>query len=129
MDLMLYFQSRPGLSLLKNFSPAQTTDAYIVKEYLIAMDGETLTIKFTLSTNSSNAYVFVNGIEVMSMPDMYRSVDGTLMSVGQNYMIYIDNTTALKNVYHINVGGNNISSSDDTSLFRSRYDDQPYIHG
>ncbi|KAK0584436.1 hypothetical protein LWI29_013151 [Acer saccharum] len=62
------------------------------------MNGEILTIKFTPSTNSSNAYAFVNGIEVLSMPKVYRSVDGTLISVGLNYPIYIDNTTTLENV-------------------------------
>ncbi|KAK0606015.1 hypothetical protein LWI29_033173 [Acer saccharum] len=64
--------------------------AYIVKEYLIAMDGETLTIKFTPSTNSLNAYAFVNGIEVMSMPDdIYKNDDGTLKLVDQDSLIYI----------------------------------------
>ncbi|KAI9154183.1 hypothetical protein LWI28_022317 [Acer negundo] len=120
-------------SFLKNFSTAQTIEAlnyaYIVKESLIVMEGETLTIKFTPLTNSLNAYAFVNGIEVMSMPDIYRSVDGTLMSVGLNYPIYIDNITALENVYCINMGGNDFSSFDDTGLFRSWYNDQPYIHG
>ncbi|KAK0584979.1 hypothetical protein LWI29_021652 [Acer saccharum] len=143
MDLMAYnrlnatdvgfFFSLESYSLLKNFSTAQTTKAlnyaYIVKEYLIVVDGGILTINFTPSTNYSNAYAFVNGIEVMSMPDIYRFVDGTLMSVGLNYPIYIDNTTTLENVYRINMGGNDISPSDDTSLFRSWYDDQPYIHG
>ncbi|KAK1589200.1 hypothetical protein Q3G72_031458 [Acer saccharum] len=105
MCLYLYSNSYNGLnaifsissgsfSLLKNFSPAQTTDAlnyaYIVKEYLIAMDGETLTIKFTPSTNSLNAYAFVNGIEVMSMPDdTYKNDDGTLKLVDQDSLIYI----------------------------------------
>ncbi|KAI9192711.1 hypothetical protein LWI28_026857 [Acer negundo] len=109
-------------SLLKNFSTAQTTEAlnyaYIVKEYLIIADGD-FDHKFYSIYKFLNAYAFVNGIEVMSMPDIYRSGDRTLMSVGLNYPIYIDNTTALENVYCINVGGNDISSSDDTDLFRS----------
>ena len=83
------------------------------------MDGGILTIKFTPSTNSSNAYAFVNGIEVMSMPDIYRSVDGTLMSMGLNYPIYIDNITIFENVYRIKMGGNDISPANDTSLFSS----------
>ncbi|KAK0603680.1 hypothetical protein LWI29_007462 [Acer saccharum] len=120
--------SSGSFSLLKNFSPAQTTDAlnyaYIFNEYLIAMDGETLTIKFTPSTNSLNAYVFVNGIEVMSMPDdIYKNDDGTLKLVGQDSFIYIDNTTAIENIYRINMGGNDISPSGDTGLFRSWYND------
>ncbi|KAK1563917.1 hypothetical protein Q3G72_035223 [Acer saccharum] len=66
-----FFFSPESYSLLKNFSIAQTTKAlnyaYIVKEYLIVVDGGILTIKFTPSTNSLNAYAFVNGIKVMSM--------------------------------------------------------------
>ncbi|KAK1586453.1 hypothetical protein Q3G72_002741 [Acer saccharum] len=80
------------------------------------LDGETLTIKFTPSTNSLNSYAFVNGIEVMSMPDdIYKNDDGTLKLVGQDSLIYI-NTTALENVYCINVGGNDISPSSDSVI-------------
>ncbi|KAK1562350.1 hypothetical protein Q3G72_010543 [Acer saccharum] len=127
------FSYLPGsFTLLRNFSTSQTTYAlncaYIVREYLIAVDGETLTIKFTPSTNSSNAYAFVNGIEVISMPDIYSNDNG-LKLVGQDSLIFVDNTTALESVYRINVGGNDISPSGDTGLFRSWYNDQPYIYG
>ncbi|KAK0584570.1 hypothetical protein LWI29_015341 [Acer saccharum] len=93
-----------------------------------SLDGETLTIKFTPSTNSSNAYAFVNGIEVISMPDIYSNDNG-LKLVGQDSLIFVDNTTALESVYRINVGGNDISPSGDTGLFRSWYNDQPYLYG
>ncbi|KAK0584510.1 hypothetical protein LWI29_014348 [Acer saccharum] len=127
------FSYLPGsFTLLRNFSTSQTTYAlncaYIVREYLIAVDGETLTIKFTPSTNSSNAYAFVNGIEVISMPDIYSNDNG-LKLVGQDSLIFVDNTTALESVYRINVGGNDISPSGDTGLFRSWYNDQPYLYG
>ncbi|KAK2657901.1 hypothetical protein Ddye_010953 [Dipteronia dyeriana] len=125
--------SSGSYTLLRNFSAAQTSEAsnyaYIVKEYLIPVDGVTLTINFAPSTDASNAYAFVNGIEVMSMPDIYKSDDGTLMLVGQKSPIYIDNTIALENVYRLNVGGNDISPSGDTGLFRSWYNDKPYIYG
>ena len=91
------------------------------------MDVETLTIKFTPSTKSSNAYAFVNGIEVISVPDIYYN-DFRLKLVGQDSLIFIDNTTAPDNVYHINVGGNDFSPSGDTGLFRSWYNDQPYLY-
>ncbi|KAH7554658.1 hypothetical protein JRO89_XS12G0253800 [Xanthoceras sorbifolium] len=129
----LFSVSSGSYTLLRNFSAAQTSEAlnyaYFVKEFLIPVDGETLSIKFTPIVNASNAYAFVNGIEVMSMPDIYKSDDGSLMLVGSNSPIYIDNTTALENVYRLNVGGKDISPSGDTGLFRSWYDDQPYIYG
>ncbi|KAJ4704210.1 Receptor-like protein kinase [Melia azedarach] len=128
----LFSVSTGSYTLLKNFSVAQTTEAlnyaYVIKEYSIPVDGAILNITFT-PMNVSNAYAFVNGIEVMSMPDIYRSTDGTLMIVGQSSPLYIDNTTALENVYRLNVGGKDISPSEDTGLFRSWYDDQPYIFG
>ncbi|KAI9152834.1 hypothetical protein LWI28_001933 [Acer negundo] len=127
-----FFLLPASFTLLRNFSIAQTTEAlsyaYIIKEYLIAVDGETLTIKFTPSTNSSNAYAFVNGIEVISVPDIYYNDIG-LKLVGQDSLIFVDNNTALENVYRINVGGNDISPSGDTGLFRYWYNDQPYLYG
>ncbi|XP_021893866.1 receptor-like protein kinase FERONIA [Carica papaya] len=129
----LFSVSTGSYTLLKNFSAAQTTlalnYAFLVKEYSVNVDGGTLNITFTPSSTPSNAYAFVNGIEVMSMPDIYSSTDGSLMIVGQSSPFTIDNSTALENVYRLNVGGNDISPSGDTGLFRSWGDDQPYIFG
>ncbi|KAL0709263.1 hypothetical protein Bca4012_016241 [Brassica carinata] len=121
----LFSLSSGPYTLLKNFSAAQALnhDAYvIVKEFVVnVVEGGTLNMTFTPeSTPSSSAYAFVNGIEVTSMPaDIYTRTDGTLT---------IDNSTALENVYRLNVGGNDISPSDD-DLYRSWYDDQDYIFG
>ncbi|KAL5741161.1 hypothetical protein ACOSP7_027893 [Xanthoceras sorbifolium] len=129
----LFSVSSGSYTLLRNFSAAQTSEAltyaYILKEFLIPVDGETLNIKFTPSANAPNAYAFVNGIEVMSMPDIYKSDDGTLMLLGQKSPIYVDNTIALENVYRLNVAGKDISPSGDSGLFRSWYTDQPYTYG
>ncbi|MBA0711084.1 hypothetical protein Golax_010313 [Gossypium laxum] len=118
-------------TLLKNFSAAQTSEAlnyaFVVKEYSINVDDDHLNLTFTPST-PSNAYAFVNGIEVLSMPDIYGNADG-ISIVGQNIPFTIDNSTALENIYRLNVGGNDISPSADTGLFRSWYDDQPYLFG
>ena len=51
------------------------------------------------------------------------------MIVGLNAPFYIDNNTALENVYPLNVGGNDISPSHDMGLYRSWGDDLPYIYG
>ncbi|KAG2334396.1 hypothetical protein Bca52824_005576 [Brassica carinata] len=122
--LSLFSLSSGPYTLLKNFSASAHAlyhDAYvIVKEFVVnVVEGGTLNMTFTPeSTPSSSAYAFVNGIEVTSMPaDIYTRTDGTLS---------IDNSTALENVYRLNVGGNDISPSDD-DLYRSWYDDQDYI--
>ncbi|XP_021832008.1 receptor-like protein kinase FERONIA [Prunus avium] len=120
-------------TILKNFSVAQTTEAldyvFITKEFSVNVEGETLDISFAPSSSVANAYAFVNGIEIVSMPDIYSATDGTTMIVGQSSPFFIDNSTALENVYRINVGGNDISPPDDTGLFRSWYDDTQYLLG
>ncbi|KAK7374079.1 hypothetical protein VNO80_07505 [Phaseolus coccineus] len=129
----LFAVTANSYTLLRNFSVAQTTlalnYAYILKEFAIYVEGKTLNVTFTPSTNTSNAYAFVNGIEVVSMPDIYTSTDGTTMIVGTNTAYTIDNSTALENVYRLNVGGNDISPSHDTGMFRSWSDDVPFLFG
>ncbi|KAE8695505.1 Receptor-like protein kinase FERONIA [Hibiscus syriacus] len=97
-------------------------------EYSINVDDDHLNLTFSPFSTPSNAYAFVNGIEILSMPDIYSNLDGIAV-VGQSTPFTIDNSTALENVYRLNVGGNDISPSGDTGLFRSWYDDQPYLFG
>ncbi|KAI4324545.1 hypothetical protein MLD38_030025 [Melastoma candidum] len=120
-------------TLLRNFSVEQTTEAlnyaYVLKEYSVNVVGETLNLTFSPSKNYAKTFAFVNGIEIVSMPDIYSTEDGTTMIVGQNAPFYIDNSTALETAYRLNVGGNDISPSHDTGMFRSWNDDSPYIFG
>ncbi|XP_073140236.1 receptor-like protein kinase FERONIA [Henckelia pumila] len=117
-------------TLMKNFSAAQTTEAlnydYMMKEFSVNVPSEVLNVTFMPSRDTANSYAFVNGIEVVSHPDIYSS-DGTDIVVGQSTGFTIDNTTALENLYRLNVGGNDISPSKDTGLHRSWRDDSSYI--
>nr|DAD25743.1 TPA_asm: hypothetical protein HUJ06_027210 [Nelumbo nucifera] len=119
-------------TLLKNFSVSQTAEAltyaFIIKEYSLNVENEILNVTFRPSSNASNSYAFINGIEVVSMPDIYSSANGALL-VGLSSQFTIDNSTTLENVFRINVGGNYISPTGDPGLFRSWYDDSPYIFG
>ncbi|KAI6698706.1 hypothetical protein NL676_018825 [Syzygium grande] len=128
----IFSVSTGDYTLLKNFSVAQTTEAlnfaYVLKEYSVNVDGETLDITFSPSKTYQGAFAFVNGIEIVSMPDVYSST-GAASIVGQGAFFTIDNTTALETAYRLNVGGQDISPSSDTGLFRSWYDDSPYIYG
>ncbi|XP_026426263.1 receptor-like protein kinase FERONIA isoform X2 [Papaver somniferum] len=128
----IFSVSSGGYTLLKNFSASQTAEAlnyaFIVKEFSINVDSGRVNITFTPSSSYNNSYAFVNGIEVISMPNLYNS-DGTALIVGQKGVFFpIDNTTALENVVRLNVGGNQISPVRDTGLFRSWSDDSPYIY-
>lgn len=131
----LFSVTAGSYTLLNNFSAAQTTQAlnfaFIVKEYLINVNGDKLDISFTPSAKAPKAYAFVNGIEIVSMRDLYSSpIDGEgFPVVGQSTAFTIDNSSALENVYRLNVGGNDISPSQDTGFYRSWYDDSPYLYG
>jgi hypothetical protein len=78
-------------TVLRNFSVLETSLGlnyeYIVKEYSIHVDEGTLNVTFTTSTSASKAYAFVNGIEVVSMPDIYTATDGTTMIVDKKNLI------------------------------------------
>ncbi|RZC82592.1 hypothetical protein C5167_045379 [Papaver somniferum] len=131
----IFSVSSGGYTLLKNFSTSQTAEAlnyaFIVKEFSINVDSGKLNITFTPSSGyANNSYAFVNGIEVISMPDIYSSKD-KVQIVGQAAGIFrnIDNSTALENIVRLNVGGNEISLAQDTGLFRSWSDDSLYIYG
>ncbi|XP_050235766.1 receptor-like protein kinase FERONIA [Mercurialis annua] len=129
----LFSVSTGSFTLLNNFSVVQTTlglnYAYVIKEYSINVDGGSLNLTFSPAANAPKSYAFVNGIEIVSMPDIYGNSDGTLLLVGDQSPVYVDNSTALENVYRVNVGGNVISPSGDTGMLRSWFDDQPYIYG
>nr|XP_004499647.1 receptor-like protein kinase FERONIA [Cicer arietinum] len=119
-------------TLLRNFNVLETTlgskDHYVVTEYFIHIDGGTLNVTFTPSTTAINAYAFVNGIEVMSMPNIYTSTDDDVhVIVGIRSVFTIDNITALENIYRLNVGGSNIPGSRDTGMFRSCSADASFI--
>lgn len=120
--------------LMKNFSAAQTTEAlnydFITKEFSVNVPSGVLSLTFSPSSNPGNSYAFVNGIEVVSHPDIYSAEGSSLpIIVGQGQSFSIDNSTALECVYRLNVGGNDISPSQDTGLFRSWNVDASYIFG
>ncbi|GJU20704.1 receptor-like protein kinase FERONIA [Tanacetum coccineum] len=119
-------------ALLKNFSAYDTANNlnydFVSKEYSVNVETGTLNVTFMPSPNVPNSYAFVNGIEVVSHPDIYSS-KGTSMMVGTSTSFDIGNQTALENVYRVNVGGQAISPSGDTGLFRPWDGDIAYIYG
>ncbi|KAK9067768.1 hypothetical protein SSX86_011879 [Deinandra increscens subsp. villosa] len=119
-------------TLLKNFSAYETTNNlnfdYISKEYSFNVDSGTLNLTFTPAPGTRDSYAFVNGIEIVSHPDIYSS-DGNTIIVGTGTSFDISNETVLENVYRLNVGGQAISPPADTGLYRSWSGDTPYIFG
>ncbi|KAJ9547780.1 hypothetical protein OSB04_020323 [Centaurea solstitialis] len=119
-------------TLLRNFSAAETDTNlnfdFISKEYSVNVEFGTLNVTFTPAPGTPNSYAFVNGIEIVAHPDIYAS-KGTAVTVGTSTAPNIDNFTALENVYRLNVGGQIISPSGDTGLFRPWMGDTAYIYG
>ncbi|GFS30505.1 malectin/receptor-like protein kinase family protein [Actinidia rufa] len=122
-------------TLLTNFSAFLTAtgtapqQSFLIKEFVISVNyNQRLDIKFDPSPNS---YAFINGIEIVSMPNnLYiRGPDYPIPQVSQQQPFTIDNTTALETLYRLNVGGNLVPGKDDTGMYRIWRQDDPYIYG
>ncbi|XP_009129817.2 receptor-like protein kinase ANXUR2 [Brassica rapa] len=117
------------VTLLSNFSAAITcqalTQAYLVREYSLAPTlKDVLTITLTPSDKHPKAFAFINGIEVIEMPELFD----TAVLVG-----FADQTSDVKSanlqtMFRVNVGGQDIPGSKDSGgLTRTWYNDAPYI--
>ncbi|KDO41803.1 hypothetical protein CISIN_1g044454mg, partial [Citrus sinensis] len=128
-----------SFTLLRNFSASLA--AYgndrspFFKEFCINIedDQRLLNITFTPSPDYNDSYAFINGIEIVSMPlnFYYTAADdpgGGFRFVGQDNPYSILNINALATLYRINVGGKQISPSDDTGgMYRTWEMDDPYL--
>ncbi|KAJ6825728.1 receptor-like protein kinase FERONIA [Iris pallida] len=119
------------VTLLNNFSAYQTAQAlnvdYFVLEYSVNVSAPALDVSFVPSKHHSNSYAFVNGIEVLSIPDIFDGTP-TLVDGRQTPYTFVPGW-AVQTVYRLNVGGNAVSPTADSGLFRSWDDDTPYIYG
>ncbi|KAI3760858.1 hypothetical protein L1987_51258 [Smallanthus sonchifolius] len=129
--------SSNGYTLLTNFnafltlsflrSRTNATNARVVKEFLIYVkDTQILNVTFTPSPNS---YAFINGIEIVSMPENLYFNANTPKYVDINTGPVIDNNTGLETIYRLNMGGERISADNDTGMYRSWDQDNNYLHG
>lgn len=133
-----FFSVKAGpYTLLSNFSASLTADSLdsdsIYKEFCLNVEENQrwLNITFTPSPSHPNAYSFINGIEIVSMPtNLYYSPsnsEGYPLIAQQNLFSGIDNNTALETVYRLNVGGSSISPNQDTGMFRQWSPDDYYL--
>ncbi|KAK9013174.1 hypothetical protein V6N11_041193 [Hibiscus sabdariffa] len=123
-----------GYTLLRNFSAALTADDLKLEvfylEFCIHVDDGKLNIRFSPNPNMPDSYAFVNGIQIMSMPDnlYYTSDDDTGFSFVNEVNPYrILKNQALQTLYRVNVGGSSISPGDDTGMYRSWFGDGEYL--
>ncbi|KAL6143622.1 hypothetical protein ACLB2K_054317 [Fragaria x ananassa] len=98
----------------------------LMREFCINIQtGRSLNITFT---PSKDAYAFINGIEIVSMPtNIYTS---SVLSIGSDSPYSIEGRQALDMVYRINIGGKPINSTEDTGMYR-KWDaaDDMYLDG
>ncbi|KAF9605974.1 hypothetical protein IFM89_021300 [Coptis chinensis] len=98
-----------GVTLLKNFNSSITalalTQSHILREYSLYPSGEVLNITFTPSPDHKDSYAFVNGIEVISMPDLFKRA----IMVGFGEESVNTKSSVLQTMYRLNVGGQFIS--------------------
>ncbi|GMI76283.1 FERONIA [Hibiscus trionum] len=113
--------------LLYNFSAG---DVSLIKEFMVpCFETEKLNVTFL---PWSNSLAFVNGIEVVSMPNnMYinHQVNSLSIFVGSGIPFDIPDATAFETVYRLNVGGAAVANVDDTGMFRTWSNDSNYIFG
>ena len=115
-----------GIILLKNFSASITcqafSQAYLIREYSLApLNSEILVLIFKPVDGS---FAFINGIEVVQMPDLFDSAK----RVGSTERIDVKRYHS-QTMYRLNVGGQYISPSKDSGLTRRWNDDSPFIRG
>ncbi|XP_021817139.1 receptor-like protein kinase FERONIA, partial [Prunus avium] len=120
-----------NFTLLHDFNASVTAEAFnftkiIYREFCLNIDEEeSLNITFTPSRTIPDAYGFINGIEIVSMPtNLYyspleiESARGITM-VGSRTNFRIENSTALQMVYRINIGGKSLLFKDDKGMYRN----------
>ncbi|XP_021817138.1 receptor-like protein kinase FERONIA [Prunus avium] len=116
-----------GFTLLHDFNASVTADASetetLIREFCLNIDeGQSLTITFTPSRAIPDAYAFVNGIEIVSMPtNLYYTASEShgVDYVGNEGKYRIENSTAMEMVCRINVGGSALSFYQDTGMYRN----------
>ncbi|KAK3409361.1 hypothetical protein EUGRSUZ_J01489 [Eucalyptus grandis] len=127
-----------GYTLLRNFSASLFADytrstSFFSKEFCLSVgEDQILNITFTPTPGNSDAYAFVNGIEVVSMPEsLYYNtvVDSTegIKLAGQLAPYTLDTTKALEAVKGLNVGGQFVGPARDTGMYRTWEADDEYV--
>ena len=114
-----------GLTLLRNFSVYITTkalsQAYIVREFTLPPTASgSLSLTFTPTAMNNVSYAFVNGIEIMSMPNIFSD---QAPLVGLDSQSVDASTGTMQTMYRLNVGGSYVAATNDSGLSREWFDE------
>ncbi|KAK3137176.1 hypothetical protein QOZ80_5BG0448820 [Eleusine coracana subsp. coracana] len=120
-----------GATLLRNFSVYITakalSQAYIIREFTLRpSESGSLSLTFTPTAMNNASYAFVNGIEIISMPNIFAD-PATMVGFADQT---VDTAAgSMQTMYRLNVGGSYIAAADDSGLSREWYADTPYVYG
>ncbi|KAK3188672.1 hypothetical protein Dsin_028233 [Dipteronia sinensis] len=102
------------------------TQAYIIREFsIVPSQSGDLIVTFSPSSQRKGSYAFANGIEVISMPEIFNSAS----LVGFSDQFVDVRSSSLQTMLRLNVGGQYIPPNKDSGLTRTWYDDSPYLFG
>ncbi|XP_023888743.1 receptor-like protein kinase FERONIA [Quercus suber] len=130
-----FFTVKAGsFTLLRNFTASSLVDSLqektFFKEFCINA-GKDQKLNLTFIPFSTTFYAFVNGIEIVPMPEnLYYKPEGEGQESIPNLSgnpFYINDDMALEMVYRLNVAGNLISPTEDTGFFRRWSSDNNYF--
>ncbi|KAK9085142.1 hypothetical protein Sjap_025553 [Stephania japonica] len=109
--------------LLSNFTFSRRNGSSLSKEYLINVATESLSITFIPSNNS---VTFVNGIEVVSVPD--ELIPDQVPTVVHSSPLNGLSNLAFETVYRLNMGGPLLTPQNDTLGRTWQNLDRRYLH-
>ncbi|KAG5223748.1 Pto kinase OGw family protein [Salix suchowensis] len=121
-------------TFLSNFSGVHYTDPLgdigYAREFILNVEDErkNLSITFTPSPHVADAYAFINGIEIVSMPTNLYYTARAMNDFDKGFNDPLQNETALEMMYRVTVGGAEITPpTDTTGMFRRWLDDTNYL--
>ncbi|KAG6501965.1 hypothetical protein ZIOFF_041849 [Zingiber officinale] len=103
-------------TLLHNFSASLVANNlnydYFTREFSLNVSTGVLNLTFSPSPAHNNSYAFINGVEIVPIPDIFNSGNAVLINTdGYAYPILkeIHPESAIETVYRLNVGGQAIA--------------------
>lgn len=128
-----YFSVKAGpYTLVNNFNPSPAAEelnlVYITKDFFVNITEDRLNITFTPSPLISNAFAFVNGIEIFSVPPniYFQGSKVPTPYLGHKELpLFINDKYALEMLYQVNIGDQH--DGDAENAFGTWVDDVSYI--
>lgn len=128
-----YFSVKTGpYTLLSNFSPSVAARelklVFFTKDFLVNVKEKRLDITFIPYSLVSNAFAFINGIEIFAVPlsIYFPGPNSPLPLLGHQVPFFINDDYALEMLYRINVGVDE-HTDDAVNVFGTYDDDLSYI--